>query len=75
MIKQLTDSTHKRDVEGISTRNPSFNAEIATSFAKMRENALKRNKALLKVRRSRNPQKLNEYSCIINDFFTIYSHI
>jgi hypothetical protein len=45
----MTDATAKQDAEGISTRTQVFSTQIARNFAKMRENAFKRNKALLKV--------------------------
>ncbi|KDR12425.1 hypothetical protein L798_13476 [Zootermopsis nevadensis] len=37
-----------KDAEGISTRISAFSAGVANNFVKMRENAFKRNKSLLK---------------------------
>jgi hypothetical protein len=46
----MTDDVPKQRAEGISLQTPTFSTEHAANFAKMRENAIKRNKALLKVR-------------------------
>jgi hypothetical protein len=46
----MTDEVRRQDTERMSTRTSTFTAEVASNFAKMRNNAFKRNKALLKVR-------------------------
>jgi hypothetical protein len=48
--RAMTDETPKQGAEAILTRTPAFSTAAASNFAKMRENAFKRNKALLKVR-------------------------
>jgi len=48
----VAEEVRKRDVEGISPRAVAFSSHTATNLATLRENASKRNEALLKVRAS-----------------------
>jgi hypothetical protein len=54
-------------MEGISVRTPTFSTDQAANFAKMRENAFKRNRALLKVRSVTKSTKSERLRCFLVD--------
>jgi hypothetical protein len=63
----MMDDVPKQRVEGMSVRTPTFSTEQAANFAKMRENAFKRNRALLKVRSVTKSTESERLRCLLVD--------